>query len=152
MPRSMSVSRLTRSLRLPSLALALGAAIFVTGCGEQGGPRVPVFPVSGEVQIEGEKPAGAVVVFHATNAGAPTARGTVGPDGKFKLSTYETGDGAAPGEYKVTVSLFKVVQKEGSAVPGPNVLPDKFSKPDATPLKVTVAAGPNDLAPLVVKK
>lgn len=155
MSRLISVSPLVLSVRF-ALALALGAGVFSTGCSQPpepgSGPRVAVFPVSGKVQIEGDSPSGAVVVFHSVSKTTPPASATVDSEGRFKLTTYETGDGAPAGEYSVTVSLRKLVTKDGDSITGPNVLPAKFASPTTTPFKVTVAAAPNELKPFVVTK
>jgi hypothetical protein len=54
-------------------------------------------------------------------------------------------DGAPAGEYAVTDEWWKLVQAGGEAVPGPNVIPAPFARPDSSPLKVTIAEGENTL-------
>ena len=43
-----------------------------------------------------------------------------------------------------------VTTKEGDAEPGPNVIPDRYGKPETTPLKVTVNEGQTDLPPFQI--
>src|SRR5262245_35683473 len=90
---------------LSAASLAL-AALCLAGCGRSG--RAPVYPVTGQVLLDGSgKPAaGATVIFHpakgATDS-APRAVGQADDQGTFTLTTYEKGDGAAAGDYVVTV-------------------------------------------------
>ena len=71
-------------------------------------------------------------------------------DGSFALSTYTANDGAPAGEYAVTVVWWNPpVDAEGK--PGPNLLPQRYAKPETTPLKAVVKAGPNEVV-LELKK
>jgi len=74
------------------------------GCGGSSG-RIPTSPVSGTVSV-GDKPiAGADVTFHPADnekQGRP-AFGKTNDAGEFTLSTYDDGDGAVPGEYKISI-------------------------------------------------
>ena len=82
-----------------------GVALLLPACGR--GSRKAVYPVHGYVFDANNKPAsGALVVFHpleddATDHDKP--RAFVAEDGSFALSTYEKEDGAAEGEYLVTI-------------------------------------------------
>jgi hypothetical protein len=76
------------------------AAVLGTSCG--GGLN----HVEGKVLYKGEPAKGAIVVFHPKAEDNLTTRrpsGIVGEDGTFTLSTQRPGDGAAAGEYLVTV-------------------------------------------------
>ena len=86
-------------------ALAL-LTISVLGCS---GPSNPVATTSGTVTMDG-KPLPDLVITFTPVAGSDqkdgpgkSATGNTGADGKFKLSTYEMGDGAIVGKHKVTV-------------------------------------------------
>jgi hypothetical protein len=118
----------------------------LSGC-QKREARVPVVPVKGKVAaFKGEVPAGAYVALWRLDGQGPenvAPSATVGPDGSFAIGSYDTGDGAPPGDYAVTVTWFKVVD----AGPGPNVLPAKFANAHSTPLKVTVS-GPTDIPPI----
>jgi hypothetical protein len=84
--------------------LVIAAAILVQlGCGGSDG-RLPTAPVSGSVMV-GDKPiSGADVTFHPVDEKAfRPAFGKTNDAGEFTLSTYDDGDGAVPGEYKITV-------------------------------------------------
>jgi len=78
----------------------------LVGCG--GGPSRPArAPVAGKVVTKGGKDCdGALVVFHASAPGRATDAkpvGKAGADGSFALTSFETNDGAIPGDYGVTI-------------------------------------------------
>jgi hypothetical protein len=75
-------------------------ALPLAGCG----PRF--YPVRGTVTLEDGTPLDqGLVVFERVEGGPPvTARGNVGPDGRFELSTEKPGDGVPPGRYRVLVN------------------------------------------------
>jgi hypothetical protein len=119
------------------------------GCSET---WVEVFPVSGSLKVDGQAPAGARLVLNSVNplpedAVVPT--GSVKADGSFVISSYKSGDGAPPGEYVVTVQWFKYDTELGGS--GPNVLPEIYSSPKTSPIKVTVNVGaPTTLEPIAI--
>ena len=45
------------------------------------------------------------------------ARGEFAPDGSYRLTSFESGDGAVPGKYRVTIKAVKVHFPGGSAPP-----------------------------------
>jgi hypothetical protein len=84
------------------LGFLLSAAVLAgAGCG--GGVK-PV-KVQGVVTLDGNVLSGATVTFAPLQQGGRPAGAVTGADGKFWLTTFNTGDGALPGEYKVTVRL-----------------------------------------------
>jgi hypothetical protein len=116
--------------------------------------RKTVHPVRGKALFEGTPAPGAVITFHLieqdgkrfSRAGDAMAEA----DGTFALSTYVANDGAPAGEYAVTVVWWKpLVDAEGK--PGPNLLPERYAKPETTPLRATVKAGTNEVT-LEMKK
>jgi hypothetical protein len=82
------------------LAAALVLLLGVVGCG----PRL--YPVRGRVTYPDGKPvAEGMVVFEGQGPeNRLTARGDVGADGRYELSTYKPGDGVLPGKYRVLVA------------------------------------------------
>ncbi|MDP1561963.1 MAG: hypothetical protein Q8M16_11345 [Pirellulaceae bacterium] len=137
------------------LGLSLLAVCCWTGCGQRASlERLPVHPVQGIIKYGNEKLEGAMVVFHPAPGSDPRilpARGSVGGDGTFSVTTYEASDGAVEGEYIVTVVRNPLIERDGDHVAGPNVLPPKYSKAETSDLKVRVAAGPNQLEPLSLR-
>ena len=137
---------------------ALIATLFVLlliGCGESH----DVAAVTGTVTYKGQPVEGATVAFHGANAKV-LATGTTDASGKFKLTSYAPGDGAAPGSYKVTVtkqqlsgkvatgplSMEDAAKQGATAVKETNTLPVKYQAADTTPLNAMVEKGkPNDI-------
>lgn len=123
----------------------------VIGCGEAPPQRVQVFPVEGQLTRDGQPLANAFVVLHPRGGDAgkiPPAQAQTDEQGKFRLTTYEKNDGAAAGDFDVTVQLYQLVEEGGSLVTGPNVLPAKFGSPTTTDIRVTVAPGQNQIKPI----
>jgi hypothetical protein len=81
---------------LVGLALLAGG-----GCG-RGSPR-PV-KVEGTVTLDGQALRGATVTFLPAQESGRSASAPTDGDGKFRLTTFKTGDGALPGEYKIMVT------------------------------------------------
>ena len=137
-------------------AVAILSVLTAVGCQQQPTElRVPVAPVAGAVVFDGQPTPGALVVFHpvqGTQSQTPPARGTVRDDGTFDLTTYEANDGAPPGEYKVTIEWRRLINDNGDVRTGPNVMPERYSRPQTTDLVVRVAEGPNRLSPLQVQR
>lgn len=82
------------------------------GAGDEGG--VPVYPVSGAVTMFNKPLSGATIIF-APEGDQPTATGTTDAEGKYQLTTYEFGDGAAEGSYRVIVSKSVAASAAGGA-------------------------------------
>ena len=131
------------------------AVLLAAGCSAGEAGRVPVHPVKGTVTAADGKPAeGALVVLNpfTPNGGPAVPSGKVGADGTFAISTHAPGDGAAAGEYAVTVT-WPLPPKPDSddAYNGPDRLKGRFADPKKPVRKVTVAAGPNTLEPITLK-
>lgn len=142
------------SVQSSALFLALTLAA-VAGCSTSRDDRVAVHPVEGGVSFGGQSLEGALIVLHPEDVEDPRvlpARGYVDDAGRFRLTTYEAGDGAAEGEYRVTVVHTPLVQRDGDVVAGPNVLPFKYATPRQTALRVRIAAGSNSLPILELQR
>jgi hypothetical protein len=83
--------------------------------------------------------------------GAPSPRATVGPDGRFTLTTYEKQDGAPEGDYVLTIQWYKPVRQGNDVVGGPNVIPVKYGVAKTSDLSVRIAAGENQLKPIQLR-
>jgi hypothetical protein len=77
--------------------------------------------------------AGANVEFDPVGA-KEGARGEVQPDGSFRLGTHKPGDGAAPGEYRVSIqpSLPPLDR------PAPRILDRRYENVATSGLRVTL--------------
>lgn len=131
-----------------ALAMAACCPLLAGGCG----PKPPALStVSGKVFVNGKPAEHATVVFHPTAADQtlPKPRGTVGPDGTYTLTTTTTGDGAPPGEYRVTVEWWLANPKSDD---GPTSrLPAAYARPETSGLTATVAGGPTEVTPIDLK-
>lgn len=132
--------------------------MWALGCGEAKTARVAVHPVEGKVLLRGKPLSNAFVIVHpkgAASEGAlpvPAARAQTDANGVFVLSTYEHGDGAAVGEYAVTVQHYPLVKTGESYAAGPNDLPPRLATPQSTDIFVTVAEGKNTLPPIDIRR
>lgn len=113
--------------------------ICIVGCAEKS-ERPKTVPVSGVVNWNG-KPLTEGSVFFAPDdkdKGFP-AVGTIGADGKYVLSTFEKGDGAVPGSYKIAVQVMKGADEVQKKI-GQKVLPDKYYQAAISGLTATIGA------------
>jgi hypothetical protein len=140
-------------LRLPSLvcrSALLAVALLGASCARDGRP--PVYPAQGKIFYEGKPAANALVILHPVNKDPrlesvrPLAH--VEADGSFKLTTFANGDGAPAGEYVVTVDWREKTAPVEGAPPGRSLLPQRYSNPESSQLRVQVKEGPNELEPL----
>ncbi|MBC8117511.1 MAG: hypothetical protein H7062_24195 [Candidatus Saccharimonas sp.] len=99
---------------------------------------------------------GANVILHPSSSSKVPAelrpRGNVAEDGTFVLSTFDPNDGAPSGDFVVTVVWSKPVVINGETQFGPNLAPMSYSKPESSPLKITIAPGTKELKPLELTK
>ena len=128
-------------------AACLTMAALSAGCGSG---HKSIYPVRGEVLVEGRPPVHALVTFHPVaddghEALVPT--GSVDDHGRFTLTSYASGDGAPEGEYRVTVAWFLASGRPGDDSPPVNYLPVRYARTDTTPLRAVVRKGGVDLEP-----
>ena len=124
--------------------------VAVAGCGNRG-----TVPLHGAVKLDGRPLAGATVYFIAQDPGGRDALGSTDANGEFRLSTFEPGDGAFPGSYKVIVrpaqadtGVVAGSPAEAMQAPGagqrPNrpsvIIPPRYSQPGQTILVQDVPA------------
>lgn len=130
------INNTTEGGSMVRMMLIAGLAGLLAGCSR---PAETGVPVEGRVQVNGKPAAGAIVTFHPVNA-APNAErpsGQVAEDGSYRVPA------AAPGEYRVTVAWYTASARKGvysDEAVLVSQLPPAYNRPDATPLKATVAA------------
>jgi len=108
----------------------------------EGGPQV--YPVSGEVFLNGAPAAGALVHFHPTDDDERAAAfAVVQEDGSFELSTFGTNDGAEAGDYVVTLNWRDEEKVDGEMINGPDRFHDRYSSRAKSNLHATVEPGEN---------
>lgn len=145
----------------------------VIGCSGAPEDRPTVVPVTGKVTYKGEPVTGALVTF-ASEKSPRSATATTGSDGRFSLTTFDSGDGAIPGEHLVTITKLEsqATTSDPATANAPDLskglptsyptadgkgkvklpsggksqLPAKYSDPKAPPLKATInASGKNEI-------
>jgi len=122
------------------------AVMFSVGCSREDYAEVPVHPLQGSLFIGGQPAYGAYVTFHpASNVGMtkgnrPFAR--VEKDGRFTVTTYNSGDGTPVGSYQVTIIWPEDPEARG---PSPDRLKGRYATPDKSELAVKVEATTKEL-------
>ena len=125
-----------------------------------------LYTVSGTVTYNGQPVEGASVQFVKVG-GSRSSRATTDAEGRYKLGTYEDGDGAPAGEYVVIVTkreksteteddidddqpgaeMSEEMERKQAEIPEPkSLLPAKYGNHSTTPFqKMSVTAeGPNE--------
>lgn len=142
-----------------ALVLVGFATVMLSSCGggPKGGERIQIFPVHGEVFIDGKPGKDAFVFLHPKqpvdnpNPGRPIASlARVNEKGEFKISTYESGDGAPPGEYTISVTWNEATGIMKDRFDGPDRLKGRYADPEKTGFKVEVPE--NAPAPIVIPR
>jgi hypothetical protein len=142
--------------------VAVGLLAGLTGCRVQSDNRVERFttyPVKGQVLLADGKPlSGGMIHFVSPDNLSRMANGQIGPDGRFSLVTGSSGEGAAPGKYKVWVepegaftAAAKSEGKKGTAARRKAAFPVKYMDEDSSGLVITLQAQPTELDPILLK-
>lgn len=136
--------------RAAAVGICLLGLLVLVGCSEEprGAERVPTYPVTGIVEIDG-KPVAQIAVacvpVNESDAKTPlTPSAFTDENGRFAIGTYESGDGAPAGTYKLTFRWgqrnYFTGRYEGDRLKG------KYATAEKSPVEVTVSAGePIDL-------
>lgn len=138
--------------RVLTFRLLLGCATgLLAGCSHAPDPRTrEVFPTCGSVTFNGKPIPDASIRLHPVapqDDGKPVyvPRGWVDESGKFELSTYRQGDGAPPGDYRVSFSwvgpLDGVSEDEEDRLR--ELLPQRYNSASTSGIMVTVTDGEN---------
>lgn len=123
---------LVTTLLLPCLLMA--------GCGDGRPPMAA--PVTGRVLLDGKPLEFGGIMFQPS--GGPPARGQIGADGQFSLSTYEPGDGAPIGKHQVRVTCFEgqraLEQTDINSEPalGKSLIPERYTIYETSGLEADV--------------
>ena len=140
-------------------------ALLASGCSGGGPKRPPLGKVSGTVTYKGKPVSGAVVSFMMERA-PRAATGTTDSNGNYKLTTFDTNDGALVGTHKVTVTKIPLpASGESSKSNTPDDLakiiaegkfeefmkktkneeiPAKYANIATSPLQFTIDSGDNE--------
>jgi hypothetical protein len=113
---------------VPALIVGLWA---LAGCSRGGRP---VARVSGVITYAGKPVPNGTVVFMPVESGPP-AYGNIGPDGRYTLSTYSPGDGAAVGRHAVMITALE--QLTPAEANNPNRMPKPLIPRKFTDIKTS---------------
>jgi hypothetical protein len=105
---------MARSGRVRLWMFLIVCSLSAAGCGKE--HRTIKF--KGTVTLDGKPLDGAVVSFFPLADDGRSAAGVSGTDGVFRVTTFTPGDGALPGEYRVTVVMDPPPEVDGGAVAG----------------------------------
>ncbi len=128
------MKRIAPHLAVFSVCSFVPFILSLPGCGDGRPRRVPV---SGRVMIDG-KPlaAGFVQVYPDTDR---AAFGAIGPDGRFRLTTYDVNDGCVLGKHRLAV-IGREDKSPGAVM---WLAPKKYTDPRSSGLELEVT-GPTD--------
>ncbi len=145
--------------------------IGVSGCSDGGGgKKLATNKVTGKVIMNGAPVPGVSVSFSPIETGKPPAMGISDTQGIYILTTYDSGDGAVEGDYKVMVykgapsaapaapTHDPTGQSSGGGAPkhsgpaskgqtaaGGSLLPEKYSSASTTTISKSVKSGENTI-------
>ena len=141
--------------------------LLLSGCGAR---RPETALVTGRVTFGGKAVASGRVVFDPADGKHP-AQGVIEPDGRYTLTTFNSGDGALLGKHQVTIRVTRPVgpltatsppNPQGNANLSPRakmmqvesvshqphlewLVPEKYARQGTTPLRAEVKRGANTI-------
>jgi hypothetical protein len=121
-----------------ALLLAAVTSASIPGCGSNAVREPALVPVKGKVSYKGKALTRGTVEFEPQTGGR-LAKGTIGPDGTFTLTTAKEGDGVAAGTHVVSV---RGTGGEGKK----EVVPVKYTQAASSGYQVTVDATSPDVS------
>jgi hypothetical protein len=113
------------------------------GCDGKSQAPSGLVPAEGIVTLDQTPLAGVVVTFASESEEGPSASGISDALGRFRLTSFPSGDGARPGSYRVVVikRVAGAYSAEPAATPAdPRAVPAIYGAATATPLRATVPA------------
>jgi hypothetical protein len=133
----------------PAALAACLALVLIPACNS--GPEMA--GVTGTVTYHGKPLEKGNISFVATDGKRPNATAVIQPDGSYKLTTLESGDGVQLGDYKVTVTgtakseildyIPKGKAKADADAKAKAGIPAKYQDPETSGLTATVKSGRN---------
>ena len=140
-----------RSSRKPSAVLLILTVLAGSNLSCSSAHRVRLYPVHGQVFYNDRPVSRGLLVLHPLSGQPEAVQKPIAytdEAGRFTVTTDRPGDGAAAGEYIVTVELREKTQTGVEKVRGRNLLPDHYSKPESSSLRCRVQEGKNELLAL----
>lgn len=125
----------------------LPLCLLVAGCNGQAGLPNMV-PIRGTVSYAGKLLTEGTVIYAPVSGDGRQARGTIQPDGSFRLTTLRENDGAQHGDYKIVIialephpgeppSRAEVEAARGKIKRG-SIVPERYTKASTTELSDSV--------------
>ncbi|GIW94367.1 MAG: hypothetical protein KatS3mg110_2408 [Pirellulaceae bacterium] len=129
---------------IPCLWCVTVVALVAGGCSRSSGPpRQPTYPLTGVVTVDGQPAKEVRVAVHpagATDPESAVATAFTDENGKFSLSTYESGDGVPEGEYVVTF-MWGTINPFSFQYGPPDKLNGRYADPAKSQFRVKVEKG-----------
>jgi hypothetical protein len=147
-PRLETVAKLfVDGIVLVRLALVVGT-LGIIGCSDS----PSTYAVAGKIEFDDGTPFGAgFVIFNPDHGPAP--RATVGEDGTFALSTFEPGDGAPTGKYRIAIAPDRPADFDPDrAQQPPAMIKPQYFRPETSGLTFEVKAGATNFCRIVVER
>jgi hypothetical protein len=128
----MTVYVRSMALKITFVVSCFMIVVTIPGCG---GAKSPMGKVSGKVTYKGQPVTKGVINFLPEDKEERAAAGTIGADGRYTLTTYKQGDGAALGRHQVSI-----VSRDTANLPGgsaaPTMTPQEIMKSSQSPENV----------------
>jgi len=138
-------------LRIIAIAAAAGA-LLMGGMGCGGGKEKPI-KVQGKVTLDGQAVDSASVLFAPVGGKGQQATGVSGSDGVYRLTTYDTGDGALPGDYHVLITKADKSENKGiDVVMDPSNPQDSMKKAYGQFMQKSFSKKPTEIPKLLKSK
>ena len=124
-------------MRYATFLLGVCACLAI-GCGDSG--RLPTYEARGTVVFpDGHPLEGGTIIFESTDHPV-SPRSIILKDGSFELHTYEIGDGAPAGSYRVAIRPSSQTQYDRDERRPPPIIPGKYEDFEKSGLEYTVEA------------
>lgn len=118
------------------------------GCSSQPASPIPLKKVTGMVTLDGDPlPSGSITFMPVV--GTNSCTGEI-EQGRFTLSTFSPGDGAPPGEYKVSVVSWTTPPDMG--VEGVPAIPKKYLDANLSGLTATISEASSQDIPIALTR
>ena len=135
-------------LRLASRLGFVALLLLLPACG--GDDRPETYPAKGQLFIKGQAYAGVTLLFYPqgqTAGNVPLPRATTDAQGNFEVTTFEAGDGAPKGKYKVTAVYEIAPVTFGKKAKKPPKYDAKYQAAERTPFEVTIEPKEGNVIP-----
>ena len=124
----------------PVLFISLSLVLVLSGCSDEP-ERDPTIKIHGKITYKGEALKRGTIVFFP-EGGKKIATSEIDEDGTYTLTTYQSNDGALPGEHQVTITserdMTNVLPEDVKPGDKPWLIPRKYNQVKTSGLTATV--------------